>query len=72
MGLYSALKWYVEGSAERSKIATNLELATDGERLPQDYELSLRGPTKFSLRLVRVGWEVYAELIASEFEGLSR
>jgi PAS domain S-box-containing protein len=41
IGLYSALKWYVEGFAERSKIATNLELARDDERLPQDYELCL-------------------------------
>ena len=41
MGLQSALKWYVEGFAERSKIATELELPTDQERLPQDYELCL-------------------------------
>jgi two-component system, NarL family, sensor kinase len=40
-GLHSALKWYVEGFAERSKIAAELDLAEDGERLPQDYELCL-------------------------------
>jgi PAS domain S-box-containing protein len=41
MGLHSALKWYVEGFAERSKVTTELELPTDQERLPQDYELCL-------------------------------
>jgi PAS domain S-box-containing protein len=41
MGLGSALRWYVEGFAERSKIATKLELTAGGERLPQDYELCL-------------------------------
>lgn len=41
MGLDSALKWYIDGFAERSKIAAALELATDWERLPQDYELCL-------------------------------
>jgi PAS domain S-box-containing protein len=41
MGLGSALKWYVEGFTERSKIATKLELSAEGERLPQDYELCL-------------------------------
>jgi two-component system NarL family sensor kinase len=41
VGLHSALKWYIEGFAKRSKIATELELPTDWERLPQDYELCL-------------------------------
>jgi signal transduction histidine kinase len=41
MGLESALKWYIDGFAERSKIAAKLEVPTDGERLPQDYELCL-------------------------------
>ena len=41
MGLDSALKWYIDGFAERSKIAAKLELPSDGERLPQDYELCL-------------------------------
>jgi PAS domain S-box-containing protein len=41
LGLDSALKWYIEGFAERSKIAAKLELPTDGERLPQDHELCL-------------------------------
>jgi PAS domain S-box-containing protein len=41
MGLDSALKWYVDGFAERSKIAAALELAADWERLPPDYELCL-------------------------------
>jgi PAS domain S-box-containing protein len=40
-GLYSALKWYIDGFAERSKIAAKLELPADLERLPQDHELCL-------------------------------
>ncbi len=39
MGLHSALNWYVEGFAERSKIAARLELPEDWDRLPQDYGL---------------------------------
>jgi PAS domain S-box-containing protein len=41
MGLHSALKWYVEGFAERSKIAASLELSADFGRLPKDHELCL-------------------------------
>jgi two-component system NarL family sensor kinase len=41
VGLYSALKWYIEGFAERSTIAASLELPGDSSRLPQDYELCL-------------------------------
>jgi PAS domain S-box-containing protein len=41
MGLESALKWYIDGFAERSKIAATLEHPPDWERLPQDYELCL-------------------------------
>ena len=41
LGLHSALKWYIDGLTERSKIAAKLELPADWERLPQDYELCL-------------------------------
>ena len=41
MGLHSALKWYVEGFAERSKITAKLELPADWKRLPQEQELCL-------------------------------
>ena len=41
VGLDSALRWYVEGFAERSKIAAKLELPAKWERLPGDYELCL-------------------------------
>jgi signal transduction histidine kinase len=41
MGLHSALKWYIDGFTERSKIAANLEFPADLERLPHDYELCL-------------------------------
>jgi signal transduction histidine kinase len=41
VGLESALRWYVEGFAERSKVSVNLELPEDLERLPQECELTL-------------------------------
>jgi PAS domain S-box-containing protein len=41
MGLLSALEWYSEGFAQRSKVKVALELAPDLGRIPQDYELSL-------------------------------
>jgi PAS domain S-box-containing protein len=41
LGLESALKWYVEGFAERSKIAANLELPVDLGRLSKDQEMCL-------------------------------
>ncbi len=41
MGLRSALKWYIDGFAERSKISASLELLGDWERLPQELELCL-------------------------------
>jgi PAS domain S-box-containing protein len=41
MGLDSALKWYVDGFAERSGIAVRLEVPADWERLPPEYELCL-------------------------------
>lgn len=41
MGLDFALKWYIDGFSERSKIATNLEVPEDWVRLPQDHELCL-------------------------------
>jgi PAS domain S-box-containing protein len=39
VGLRSALEWYVDGFAERSKIAASLEFPEDLERLPPDTEL---------------------------------
>jgi PAS domain S-box-containing protein len=41
IGLLSALAWYADGFAQRSKVNVTLELASDLGRLPQDYELSL-------------------------------
>jgi PAS domain S-box-containing protein len=41
IGLHSALKWYVAGFAERSKIAATLELPADFKRLPKDHEMCL-------------------------------
>lgn len=84
MGLGSALKWYVEGFTERSKIATKLELATDVERLPQDYELCLfriaqecltnihrhSGSTVAVVRLLRTGADIKLQ-VSDEGEGIS-
>ena len=40
-GLPSALSWYVEGFAERSKIDVELELSPDLGRLPRDTEITI-------------------------------
>ena len=40
-GLPSALRWFVEGFAERSKINVQLELPTDLGRLPSDMEMTM-------------------------------
>ena len=40
-GLASALRWYVEGFAERSKINVQLDLAPELGRLPPDVEVTL-------------------------------
>jgi PAS domain S-box-containing protein len=41
MGLSSALKWYIDGFAERSEMNVQLEIPPDLGRLPQDSELIL-------------------------------
>jgi signal transduction histidine kinase len=41
LGLPSALRWYVEGFAERSKVDVQLELAADLGRLPWEMETAL-------------------------------
>lgn len=41
VGLQSALQWYIDGFAERSKIGVALEIPSDLGRLPQECELSL-------------------------------
>lgn len=40
-GLKSALRWYVQGVAERSEIAIELDIADDFGRLPADMELTI-------------------------------
>ena len=40
-GLASALRWYVDGFSERSKIKVDLEIPSDFERLPNDTELAI-------------------------------
>ena len=87
MGLHSALKWYIEGFAERSKIAAKLELPADGngERLPPDYELCLfriaqecltnihrhSGSRKALVRLLRSRSEIKME-VSDEGKGLDQ
>ena len=41
IGLLSALKWYIEGFSERSKIKVTADMPSDLGRLPRDVELSL-------------------------------
>ena len=40
-GLPSALRWYVEGFAERSKIPVNIEMDSDLQRLPAEMETTI-------------------------------
>lgn len=40
-GLASALRWYVDGFSERSKIKVDLEIHSDFDRLPNDTELAI-------------------------------
>lgn len=40
-GLVSALRWYVDGFSERSRIKVDLEVPEDFERLPNDAELAI-------------------------------
>ena len=84
LGLKSALGWYVEGFAERSKIAAKLELPTNLERLPQEHELCLfriaqecltnihrhSGSPTALVRLWRTPHEVHME-VSDEGRGLS-
>jgi PAS domain S-box-containing protein len=41
VGLPSALRWYVDGFAERSKIQTTLEIPADFQRLPRETEIAV-------------------------------
>ena len=41
LGLSSVLRWYIDGFAERSKIAASIELPADFPRLPREHELCL-------------------------------
>jgi PAS domain S-box-containing protein len=77
MGLHSALNWYVDGFAERSKVRAELEVAANWERLPEDYELCLfriaqecltnihrhSGSVSAQVRLLRLPGEVKLEVI---------
>jgi signal transduction histidine kinase len=40
-GLGSALKWYIEGFAERSDIRVELQLPDNFDRLPRDLETAI-------------------------------
>jgi PAS domain S-box-containing protein len=76
IGLLSALAWYADGFAQRSKVNVTLELASDLGRLPQDYELSLfrvaqeclanvhrhSGSSTASIKLVRTSREITLEV----------
>lgn len=41
VGLPSALRWYVDGFSERSKIAVNIDIANDVGRLGNDKEIAI-------------------------------
>lgn len=41
IGLSSALRWYVDGFSERSKVKVNLDLSEELGRLPNEMELTI-------------------------------
>jgi PAS domain S-box-containing protein len=76
LGLRAALEWYVEGFAERSKIAVTLDRQVTVERLPDDVELCLfrvaqecltnihrhSGSAKAEIRLVQQNGNIHLEV----------
>lgn len=75
-GLSSAIRWFVEGFAQRSEIEVQLEVSTEPGRLPQDVEMTLfrivqesltnihrhSGSKKASIRLFHSPEEVSLEI----------
>jgi PAS domain S-box-containing protein len=41
VGLPSALRWYIDGFAQRSRIATTVNIPDELHRLPQDHEIAI-------------------------------
>jgi PAS domain S-box-containing protein len=69
-GLSSALQWYVDGFAQRSKIAVNLEIAKDFGRLPTEIETTLFRVVQESLTNVhRHSGSATAEIQVRRLEG---
>ncbi len=85
MGLQSALKWYLDGFAERSKISASLEAPADWARLPRDYEMCLfriaqecltnihrhSGSSTARVRLLRSAGEIKME-VSDEGKGVNQ
>lgn len=76
MGLPLALRWYVDGFMERSKIQTTVEVPEDFDRLPPETEIAVfravqeclanvhrhSGSSSCSVRLVRDGHELQLQV----------
>lgn len=76
LGLPSALRWYIEGFAERSKIEVDIEIPKDLGRLPADMETTLfrivqesltnihrhSGSTRAEIRIRRSAHEITLEV----------
>ncbi|MCU1296391.1 MAG: hypothetical protein JWO91_669 [Acidobacteriaceae bacterium] len=83
-GLASALRWYVEGFAERSKIEVSLDIPADLGRLSQEFETALfrivqecltnihrhAGSPTASIRVFRSGDEIAVE-VKDQGKGIS-
>jgi PAS domain S-box-containing protein len=85
IGLLSALEWYADGFAQRSKVNVALELASDLGRLPQLYELSLfrvaqecltnvhrhSGSSTATLKLMRTSKEIILQ-VTDDGKGINK
>jgi signal transduction histidine kinase len=83
MGLASAVRWYVDGFAERSKIAVGLECEKDLGRLPREVETAIfrlvqecltnvhrhSGSSTASIRIAQTGGQLVVE-VSDEGKGI--
>jgi len=84
-GLVSALRWYVDGFSERSKIKVDLEIPSGIDRLPDDTELAIfrivqecltnihrhSGSSSATIRVLKSGGNLVVEVV-DQGKGISK